>query len=252
MFFQKKNEISTCKKEKHQWVNFELKAYPHKQKKAEEFIENLMPEIDEFLQTVSVLKDENITLSFVDDRADDEISDYTGEFFGRTVPQDSGASYFYKTRANNSRVIVNLYNTASIVHEFGHILDVHSDGDDKSIRWSERDDFKPILEEYRARLNEYQAPEWYKKYCSEPTEVFARLFQEYHKDLFSENDLTEMWSYEVGEIVAAELYKDKYQEITAYFDTHLPEVYAQSERYRIVESLIADMKRIEMEDALTM
>ena len=61
-----------------------------------------------------------------------------------------------------------------------------------------------------------------------------------------------MWSYEVGEIVAAELYKDKYQEITAYFDTHLPEVYAQSERYRIVESLIADMKRIEMEDALTM
>ena len=73
MFFQKKNEMSTCKKEKHQWVNFELKAYPHKQKKAEEFIENLMPEIDEFLQTVSVLKDENITLSFVDDRADDEI-----------------------------------------------------------------------------------------------------------------------------------------------------------------------------------
>ena len=53
-------------------------------------------------------------------------------------------------------------------------------------------------------------------------------------------------------MVTSILYKDKYQEITAYFDIHLPEVYAQSERYRIVEKLIEDMKRMEMEDALTM
>lgn len=236
----------TCKKEKHEWINLEVQTFKPKRKKALEYVEELTPALNEFLKTVDTLSDKNISVSFFDDRKDDEISDFKGEYFERVVPHNSGSATFRPKSAQNGSIKINMYNTASIVHEFGHLLDVESDGDPQSVRWSERDDFKMFLEAYSQALAEKDVPKWYYDYCTTPTEVFARLFQEWHKDLFGENKLTEVWHYEIGDQVSRDLYKSDYR-IGQYFNSHLPKIYEKSQRYQdiqfaldLAEATIAD------------
>lgn len=200
-------------------------SYPWHTQQMLDRVDDLYDHLDYFIEVnAPVTQRDNVSIYFHDD-------DKKYPKIRNTEAQQGGVALFHDD--GRIQVAVNIKDTATIVHEFGHVYDRLADG--QAPAFSERPEFQKILEAYNNEVDKSDLigrskdEIAYREYLKEPTEVFARLFQAHYLKEFGTDPLTEMRAVSVGEIIANQMIFE-YPEITQYFSDHIPHITYESSR----------------------
>ena len=112
----------------------------------------------------------------------------------------------------NKRLTLNKDYLNMATHEFGHIIDNHSNDPE----------FSSIKELYKNNYNELReinkTNHTYERYILQNNEIFARLFQQYYLNNFKLPDDFKNIEIDTGEEVAINVYNNNKEIINEYFD----------------------------------